>query len=157
MAAGSNLIMEPADRVLKITRVFDAPRELVWRAWTDPKEMVKWHGPRGFTSTIEHSDFRPGGSYRIHMRGPENDDHWLQGMHHEIVPLDRLVMSSFWADAQGKAVSPETTLTVLFEDLNGKTRLTMHQAIFESVTSRDSHNTGWNSTLDCLEEYLAAA
>ena len=157
MAAGSNLVMEPADRVLMITRVFDAPLDLVWRAWTDPVELVKWHGPRGFTSTIEHSDFRPGGKYRIHMLGPEKDDHWLQGTHREIVPMERLSMTSYWADAKGDPVSPETTLTILFENANGKTKLTMHQAVFESVGARDGHNTGWNSTLDCLGEYLAAA
>jgi uncharacterized protein YndB with AHSA1/START domain len=157
MAAGSNLVMEPADRVLMITRVFDAPRELVWKAWTDPVELVKWHGPRGFTSTIEYSDFRPGGKYRIHMRGPENDDHWMQGTHREIVPMERLVMAGGWTDAQGKALGPETMLTVLFEDAGGKTKLTLHQAVFESVTARDSHSFGWNSTFDCLGEYLAAA
>jgi uncharacterized protein YndB with AHSA1/START domain len=157
MAAGSNLITEPADRVLLITRVFDAPLELVWKAWTDPIEMVKWHGPRGFTSTIEYADFRPGGKYRIHMRGPENDDHWMQGTHREIVPMERLVMAGGWADAQGNPVSPETILTVMFEEQNGKTRLTLHHAVFESAGARDSHNFGWNSTLECLGEYLAAA
>jgi uncharacterized protein YndB with AHSA1/START domain len=157
MAAVSNLVMEPADRALMITRLFDAPIELVWKAWTDPADLVKWHGPRGFTSTIEHSDFRPGGSYRIHMRGPENDDHWLQGTHREIVPMERLAMTTSWADAQGNPVSPETILTILFEKAASKTKLTMHQAVFESVTARDSHGFGWNSTLDCLGEYLAAA
>ena len=63
MAAGSSLAMEPKDRVLIITRIFDAPRELVWKAWTEPERMVKWHGPLGFTSTIERLDFRPGGAF----------------------------------------------------------------------------------------------
>jgi len=157
MAAVSSLIIEPADRVLMITRVFDAPLELVWNAWTDPIEMVKWLGPRGFTSAIEYADFRPGGRYRIHMRGPENDDHWMQGTHREIVPMERLVMAGGWTDAQGNPVSPETILTVIFEDQNGKTKLTLHQAVFESVSARDGHNSGWNSSLDCLGEYLAAA
>jgi uncharacterized protein YndB with AHSA1/START domain len=158
MAAESNLVTEPADRVLKITRVFDAPRELLWKAWTDPAEMVKWHGPRGFTSKIEYADFRPGGKYRIYMRGPENDDHWMQGTHREIAPMDRLVMTGGWTDAKGDPLSSETILTVMFEDAGkDKTRLTLHQAVFESVTARDGHNSGWNSTLDRLAEYLAAA
>jgi uncharacterized protein YndB with AHSA1/START domain len=157
MAAGSNLAMEPEDRVLIITRIFDAPRELVWKAWTEPERMVKWHGPRGFTSTIERSDFRPGGAFRIHMRGPENDEHWTQGVFREIVAPERLVMASCWADAQGRPVGPETTVTVTLENLGARTQLTLHQALFESVTARDAHNGGWNSSLDCLAEYLATA
>jgi uncharacterized protein YndB with AHSA1/START domain len=157
MAAGSNLAMEPEDRVLIITRIFDAPRELVWKAWTEPERMVKWHGPRGFTSTIERSDFRPGGAFRIHMRGPENDEHWTQGVFREIVAPERLVMAGCWADAQGRPVGPETTVTVTLENLGARTQLTLHQALFESVTARDAHNGGWNSSLDCLAEYLATA
>ena len=157
MAAGSNLAMEPEDRVLIITRIFDAPRELVWKAWTDPERMVKWHGPRGFTSIIERSDFRPGGTFRIHMRGPENDEHWTQGVFREIVAPERLVMAGCWADAQGRPVGPETTETVTLENLGARTQLTLHQALFESVTARDAHNGGWNSSLDCLAEYLATA
>jgi uncharacterized protein YndB with AHSA1/START domain len=157
MAAGSNLAMEPEDRVLIITRIFDAPRELVWKAWTEPERMVKWHGPRGFTSTIERSDFRPGGAFRIHMRGPENDEHWTQGVFREIVAPERLVMAGCWADAQGRPVGPETTVTVTLENLGARTQLTLHQAEFESVTARDAHNGGWNSSLDCLAEYLATA
>jgi uncharacterized protein YndB with AHSA1/START domain len=91
------------------------------------------------------------------MRGPENDDHWMQGTHREIVPMQRLVMAGGWTDAQGNPLSPETILTVMFEAQNGKTRLTLHQAVFESVSARDGHNFGWNSSLDCLGEYLAAA
>jgi uncharacterized protein YndB with AHSA1/START domain len=157
MAAASNLAMEPEDRVLIITRIFDAPRELVWKAWTEPERMVKWHGPRGFTSTIERSGFRPGGAFRIHMRGPENDEHWTQGVFRGIVAPERLVMTGCWADAQGRPVGPETTVTVTLENLGARTQLTLHQALFESVTARDAHNGGWNSSLDCLAEYLATA
>jgi uncharacterized protein YndB with AHSA1/START domain len=157
MAAGSNLAVEPEDRVLIITRIFDAPRELVWKAWTEPERMVKWHGPRGFTCIIERSDFRPGGAFRIHMRGPENDEHWRQGVFREIVAPERLVMAGCWADAQGRPVGPETTVTVTLENLGARTQLTLHQALFESVTARDAHNGGWNSSLDCLAEYLATA
>lgn len=155
MAAG-NAVTEPADRVLVITRIFDAPRELVFRAWTDPEHLVRWMGPRGFTSSIEHSELRPGGAYRIYMRGPEGDDHWTQGVFREIVEPERLVMAGSWADAQGNPISPETLLTLTFEEHEErKTRLTLHQAIFESVTARDAHQGGWNSSMDRLAEYLA--
>ena len=155
MAARSNAAAEPTERVLVITRVFDAPRNLVFKAWTDPKHLVRWWGPRGFTTTIVHNDVRPGGDYRFHMRGPEGDDHWSQGVYREIVEPERLVMSGHWADAHGNPTSPETLLTVTFEKHDGKTKLTLHQTVFESVTARDAHRGGWTSSLDRLAEYLA--
>jgi uncharacterized protein YndB with AHSA1/START domain len=155
MGAATNLVSEPADRVLVITRIFDAPRSLVFKAWTEPEHMVNWFGPRGFTSKVLKNDLRPGGAYRIHMRGPDGDDHWSQGVFREIVPPERLVMVGSWADADGNPTRPETTLTLLFEDVGGKTRLTLHNAVFESVTARDLHEGGWSTSLDCLAEYLA--
>jgi uncharacterized protein YndB with AHSA1/START domain len=154
MGAAMNLVTEPADRVLVITRVFDAPRELVFKAWTQPEHMARWFGPRGFDSKVLKHDLRPGGSYRIHMLGPDGD-HWSQGVYREVVPPERLAMTFGWADANGNRTRPETTLTLLFEDVGGKTKLTLHNAVFESVTARDMHNEGWTSSLDCLAEYLA--
>ena len=136
MGAAVNLVTEPADRVLTIERVFDAPRDLVFKAWTEPEHMSKWFGPRGFKSTVEKHDLRPGGQYRIHMLGPDRD-HWSQGVFREIDPPKRLVMVGGWADAEGNMTRPETTLTLLFEDVGGKTKLTLHNAIFESTTARD--------------------
>jgi uncharacterized protein YndB with AHSA1/START domain len=156
MGAATNLITEPADRVLVITRVFDAPRSLVFKAWTESEHMERWFGPRGFTSKVLKNDLRPGGAYRIHMRGPDGD-HWTQGVFREVVPPERLVMVGSWADADGNPTRPETTLTLVFEDVGGKTRLTLHNAVFESLTARDLHEGGWSSSLDCLAEYLATA
>ncbi len=156
MGAAVNLVSEPADRVLKIERVFDAPRSLVFKAWTESEHMAHWWGPRGFTAKVLKNELRPGGAYRIHMLGPDGD-HWTQGIYREVVPPERLVMVGSWADAQGNPTRPETTLTLLFEDLGGKTRLTLHNAVFESVTARDLHQGGWTSALDCLAEYLATA
>jgi uncharacterized protein YndB with AHSA1/START domain len=155
MAARSNAAAEPAGRVLVITHIFDAPRNLVFKAWTEPEHLVHWWGPRGFTSTIIANDVRPGGAYRVHMRGPEGDDHWSQGVYREVVEPERLVMTRAWTDAGGKPTSPETVLTVTFEEDDGKTKLTLHQAVFESVTARDAHRGGWNSSLDRLAAYLA--
>jgi uncharacterized protein YndB with AHSA1/START domain len=157
MAGKSNAVTESAERELVITRIFDAPRGLVFRAWTEPEHMARWFGPRGFTSTVLRNELRPGGAYRIHMRGPENDDHWMQGVFHEIAAPERLVMAGSWADADGNPTSPETVLTLTFEEHAGKTKLTLRQTGFESVTARDAHQSGWNSSMDCLAEYLATA
>jgi uncharacterized protein YndB with AHSA1/START domain len=155
MVARDNVVTEAADRVLEITRIFHAPRELVFKAWTEPEHLVRWMGPHGFKSTIERSDLRPGGAYRIHMLGPEGDEHWTQGVFREITAPERLVMAGSWADAEGNPTSPETLLTLTFEEHGEKkTRLTLHQAMFESVTARDGHRGGWNSSLDRLAEYL---
>lgn len=157
MNAESNLATEPADRVLVITRIFDAPRSLVFKAWTESEHMARWFGPRGFTSTVLRNELRPGGAYRIYMRDPDGDDHWTQGVYREVIPPERLVMVGSWADAHGNPTRPETTLTLLFEEHGNKTKLTLHNAVFESVTARDLHQGGWNSSLDCLAEYLATA
>jgi uncharacterized protein YndB with AHSA1/START domain len=157
MGGVNNLVTEPADRVLIITRTFDAPRSLVFKAWTDSEYLARWFGPQGFTSQILRNELRPGGAYRIHMQGPQGDDHWTQGIYREVVPPERLVMVGSWADALGKPTRPETTLTVLFEDLGDKTKRTLHNAVFESVTARDEHRNGWSSSLDRLAKHLAAA
>ena len=157
MAAKSEAATESAERTLVISRIFDAPRALVWQAWTDPEHMVRWMGPRGFNSKILKMDARVGGSYHFYLRGPNNDDHWQVGTYREIVPPQRLCYTTAWADAQGKPTRPETTLTLTFEEQGGKTKFTLHQSLFESVTARDLHQGGWSSSLDCLAEYLAAA
>jgi uncharacterized protein YndB with AHSA1/START domain len=143
-------------RTLFIERVFDAPRKTVFRAWTEREHMARWWGPAGFASTIEKLELRPGGAYRIHMRSPEGTDHWSQGVYREIVAPERLVMAGCWTDANGDPVSRESVLTVTFEELAGKTRLTLRQ-VLESVTSRDSHRGGWTSSLGRLAEHLANA
>jgi uncharacterized protein YndB with AHSA1/START domain len=100
-------------------------------------------------------DLWPGGTYRFHMRGPDGEDHWQQGVCREVVEPERLVMTYAWADAKGRATRPETMLTLTFEEQNGKTKLSLHQALFESVTACDAHRVGWTSTLERLAEYLA--
>lgn len=156
MAARSEAA-KSTDIELVITRVFDAPRELVWKAWTEPARMAQWFGPRGFTSAVLRNEPHPGGAYRIHMRGPEGDDHWMQGVFREVAPPERLAMAGSWADAAGNPTGPETLLTILLEEHGDKTKLTLHQTGFESVTSRDLHQDGWTSSFDCLAEYLATA
>ena len=142
------------ERRLTIERIFDAPRELVFKCWSEPEHLGRWIGPKGFTSTILTFEFHEGGNYRIHMRGPDDQDHWQHGVFREVVPPERIVRTFCWTDAQGKATRPETMLTVRFDDLGGKTRLTLHQAVFESTSARDQHQGGWNSSLDRLCEHI---
>ena len=156
MEARTDVAAESAERELLITRVFDAPRHLVFKAWTEPERLMQWWGPRGFTVTFCNMDLRPGGSFRLHMRSPEGTEHRAQGVFREIVEPERLVLTRAWVDAQGTP-GHETLLTVTFADHDGRTKLTLHQAGFESVTARDLHHGGWSSALDCLEEYLASA
>jgi len=154
MAARNSATTEPTERELVITRVFDAPRALVFKAWTEPERLVRWWGPRGFTMPSCKMEVRPGGAYRFQMRSPEGTDHWLQGVYREIVEPERLACTWAWLDADGKPVH-ETLLTVTFDEEGDKTKLTLHQAVFESVTARDAHQSGWTSSLECLAEYLA--
>jgi len=156
MAAGNNTAAtQPAEPVLLIERVFDAPRELVFKCWTEPEHLARWIGPNGFSSTILACELRQGGDYRMRMRGPDGQDHWQQGVFREIVPLERIVRTFCWTDADGRPTRPETLLTVSFAELGGRTRMTLHQAVFESVTARDDHQRGWSSSLDKLAEYIA--
>jgi uncharacterized protein YndB with AHSA1/START domain len=156
MAARSNAVVaDSPERVLIIERIFDAPRELLFKCWTEPEHLARWIGPRGFSSTILACERRPGGTYRMRMRGPDGQDHWQQGVFREIVPPERIVRTYCWTDADGRPTRPETLLTVTFADLDGRTRLTLHQGVFESVTARDDHQRGWGSSLDKLAEYIA--
>ena len=145
---------EPAERVLVITRVFDAPRDRLFEVWTKPEHMIRWWGPHGFTTPYHELDVRPGGAYRVCMRSPEGREHWLRGAYREIVAPKRLVFTYAWEDEKGEP-RHETVVTVSFEAQGDKTKLTLRQAIFETVTARDAHEGGWTSNFERLAEYLA--
>jgi len=154
MAAANDTMAGPE---LLITRHFDAPRRLVFDAWTQNRHLEQWQGaPMGFTVTVTESDIRPGGRFRLSMRSPEGVDHRLKGVYREIVDLERLVFTHAWLDAKGIA-GPETLVTITFADQAGGTLLTLRQTGFLSADSRDGHQMGWNSTLDRLGEYLDSA
>jgi uncharacterized protein YndB with AHSA1/START domain len=156
MTPGSGATADSSERELVITRTFDAPRALVFRMWIEPEHMARWGGPTGLTFSIIKMDVRPGGAYRFKMREVNGTDHWSQGIYREIVPPQRLVFTTGWTDAEGNATSPQTLVTLTFEEYEGKTKLVLYQSGFESATSRDSHREGYLSTLERLEEYLAA-
>ncbi len=147
---------DPADGpVLVLTRRFEAPRRLVFDAWTRPEHLQRWQGaPEGFTTTVHDVDLRPGGAYRICMRSPDGVDHWLKGAYREVVAPERLVFTHAWLGADGMP-GPETLVTISFTQLGEMTEVTLRQSGFASVASRDGHAVGWGSMLRRLEGYLA--
>jgi uncharacterized protein YndB with AHSA1/START domain len=99
-------------------------------------------------------DVRPGGTFRVCMRSPEGAEHWKQGGYREVVEPELLVFTFAWEDADGKP-GDQTVVTVTFAERGEKTELTLHQAVFETVEARNSHQRGWTSTLGRFAEYLA--
>jgi uncharacterized protein YndB with AHSA1/START domain len=156
MAGRSNAAEKTAERELAITRVLDAPRSLVFKAWTEPDRLVRWWGPQGYTMPSCSMDVRPGGVFRFCMRSPDGTDHWLRGAYREIAEPERLVFSWAWEDAEGRP-GHETLVTVTFAEDGTKTKLTLQHAVFESVTARNAHQSGWASALDRFSEYVATA
>src|SRR5579862_4793697 len=109
---------ESAGQEFVMTRVFDAPRELVFECWTQAEHLQHWQGaPRGFTVTSSESDIRPGGFFRICMRSPEGLDRWLEGVYREIVKGERLVFTHVWLDAGREPAGTETLVTITFAEL----------------------------------------
>jgi uncharacterized protein YndB with AHSA1/START domain len=153
MAARNN-VATLDERTLVITRVFDAPVSLVWRAWTDGQHIAKWSSPRGFTIPHSEGDLRPGGRWRCCMRAPDGKELWLGGVYREIVPNKLIVMTHAWDE--GGRPGPETIVTVRFEDQGAKTKVTLQQTGFDSIQSRDGHAGGWGECLDLLAAHLAA-
>ncbi len=154
-----------------ITRVFDVPRELVWKAWTDCELVKRWWGPRGFTAPHCKSDFRVGGKYLYCMRGSEGvgawsgKDIWSTGVYREIVPLERIVMTDSFADEKGNVVPAthydmsqdfplEMLVSVTFEEHEGKTKLTLHHVGIPSGAESDDAREGWTESFDKLAEVL---
>jgi len=145
-----------AERELVITRVFDAPRALVFKVWTEPERMARWTGPRGFTLTSSTIEVRPGGAYRTCIRSPEGQDHCMRGVYREIVEPERLAFTFGWDDPDGTP-GREMLVTVTLAEHAGGTRMTFHQARFDSAEDRDGHQDGWSSSFDLLDEYLIQA
>ncbi|HEM61772.1 MAG TPA: SRPBCC domain-containing protein [Chloroflexi bacterium] len=155
---------------LVITRTFDAPREHVWKAWTDPERYMCWFGPKGFTAPIVKIDLRVGGKFLGAMRSPEGQDFWSTGTYREIVEPERLVVTDSFADEKGNVVSashygmtadwPEELLvTVTFEGIDGRTRMTLKHSGLLGAPAAEVENMrqGWNESFDKLADCLAEA
>jgi uncharacterized protein YndB with AHSA1/START domain len=155
--ARSSTDLDQDPRAIVTTRVFDAPRELVWFAWTDPNHLAQWWGPNGFTTTTSAYDLRPGGTWRFVMHGPDGRDYQNLVTFDEIVKPERLVYR------HGDDVEPvQFRTTVTFEDLGGKTRLTL-RAQFPTADARDrvvkeyGAAEGAVQTIERLANYLTTS
>jgi uncharacterized protein YndB with AHSA1/START domain len=144
--------MTASEQDLVITRVFDAPRKLVWEAWTDPEKLKHWSAPKGFTLPVSEGDLRPGGKWRACMISPDGKELWLSGEYREIVEPSRLVFTHAW-DNERKP-GPETLVTVTLTERGNKTEMTFRQSGFDSAESRQGHSEGWNECFDLLDDLL---
>lgn len=168
------------DKELTITRIFDAPLERVWKAWTDPDIFMKWWGPKDFTCPVANIDFRVGGKYHVAMHGPKGTefdiDLWSTGVYKEIVPpvpsktlgQAKIVVTDSFADENGNVVPAsyyqmpqtfpiETTVEIHFEEQDGKTKMTLYYPSTEGIEGKmlDDMTQGWNQSFDKLADSLA--
>jgi uncharacterized protein YndB with AHSA1/START domain len=152
---------------MTITREFDAPREIAWKAWTDPKYVMQWWGPKGFSCPTCEIDFRVGGKFLIGMKSPDGQVFYNAGEYHEIVSHEKIVSSMFFADAKGNKVEAaeygidHTAIenaydTVLFEDIGGgKTRLTFIGNETMEEGAKSGQTEGWKQIFDKMAEVVA--
>ncbi len=154
MAAENRSPAQPGERELVLTRTFDAPRPMVYRAWVEIGHVQEWWGPQGFTMVSCQMDVRPGGTWRKEIKSPEGAVFLRYGVYHEVVEPERLVFSYITDDANG-ARDHETMVTVLFAEAGkSQTRLTLWQSGFDTVASAAAHTGGWTSTMLRFAEYL---
>lgn len=170
--------MKPSDsttpphigRPFTISRVFDAPRALVWQAWTDPEHLKRWFGPKGFTMPKCTMDFRPGGTFHYCMQGPGGAEMWGKWIFREITPPAKLVLINAFSDAAGNLtrhpMAPawplESLSTTTLTETDGKTTLTIESAPYNATaeenklfdSAHDSMRGGWGGTFEQLAEYL---
>jgi len=149
----------PEHRELTIVRVYDAPRALVFKAFTDPVHLARWWGPHGFTTPICEFDARPGGALRIHMRAPDGRVHVTQGEVREIVIPERLVFVIALQEDDG-SIRLENLTTVTLVERAGKTELTLHVRVVQATAAAAPNlagmQVGWSQSLERLAELVAA-
>jgi uncharacterized protein YndB with AHSA1/START domain len=148
-----------SDRELVLTRLIDAPREKLFRAWTEPELMKQWFTPRPWTTPVIEVDLRPGGSNLIVMRGPDGTEFPNRGVYLEIVKNERLVFTDAYTKAWEPSEKPFFTGIITFEDEGGKTRYTA-RALHWTVADREAHekmgfHEGWGLCADQLAELVA--
>jgi uncharacterized protein YndB with AHSA1/START domain len=144
------------DRMLRMTRVFDAPRERVFAAWTDPEQFAEWFGPEGVTTIDCALDVRAGGTWRLLGRGAERR-HAVSGKYLDVAPPERLRFTWAW-HTNGDPAAPrehETIVTIEFKTVGRKTEMTLVHGPFLDGTGVANHNRGWTGSLGKLDRLLA--
>lgn len=164
---------QSATAELVITRVLDAPRELVWKAWTEPERLVQWWGAKGSTILVKKMELRPGGVFHYCQQMPNGGEMWGRFLYHEIVPPERLVFSTTFADAEGNVVRApfsadwplEILNTLTLTEADGKTTVAMRGAPVNATeaelqtfaAAKPNIQQGFKGTFEQLEAYLARA
>lgn len=151
-----NIVNKPAADELRITRVFEAPREVVFMAWTTPAILEHWFGCAAFTTIFAEAEIRVGGEWRVGMRSPQGDNYLAFGVYKAIRPVEHLALTHQWSRMTADVNPPNhgTLVTVdLYEEGKG-TRMEFRQTGLASEASRDSHMGGWSDSFDALEREL---
>ena len=136
---------------LQVARTFEISREQVFAAWTDPESVRRWFGPRKFSNASAELDVRVGGAYRIAMRGPDGETFYAVGTYREVSPPERLVFSWGW---EASPDARESIVTVEFFERGGGTEVVLTHVGLADTASRDSHQDGWDGTLERLAAVL---
>jgi uncharacterized protein YndB with AHSA1/START domain len=144
----------PSDREIVLTRTFNAPRTLVWQAWTQPEHVSKWWGVQGLEITSCTIHLHVGGGYRYVLRGPDGAEYAFTGVYREVVPPERLVYTDSFEGMPDKAA----VVTVTFAEQDGKTTLTS-RSLYQSASDRDAHiqsgmEAGMRESMDQLAAHL---
>lgn len=166
MPARSTELVKSEGKEIVLARVFDAPRKLVWKAWTRPEHIAKWFGPRGFTTRVTKYEFKPRGKWVYVMRGPDGTDYPCHGVFREIVENERIVTTDEFGEDHPAITDDQSGMprgmivTCSFTDEGDKTRVTI-TILHRSEEDRVKHAKmgvvdGWGSSFECMDEHLAA-
>jgi len=153
------------DNEVHITHIFNAPRELVFRAWTDPDQLVKWYAPYGCTIHFSKIEARNGGTFLSCISNPQFGDCWGKGVYTEVVFPERIEFSMIVSDENGNTVEPteagmdpdwplETKVIITFSELDGMTRLTLHQTVSQNLAKKTGAYPSWIQMFERLEELI---
>lgn len=142
---------------LTIARTFKTTPEQLYACWTENDHFAAWVGPRGYTSSTEIFEPRPGGRHLARMLAPDGTSTRAGGVYKVTDPGERLVFTQAWLSEDGGRDSAETTVTVTLVPTDRGTLMVFHQSGFGSESSRDGHETGWNGSFDRLDDYLKTA
>lgn len=150
---------DSANRELVITRLIDAPRENVFKAWTDPELLKQWFAPLPFTTPVAELDVRPGGANFIVMRSPDGKDMPNHGVYLEVIPNEKLVLTDAYTKAWEPSEHPFMTIVLTFEDVGGKTKYTA-RVLHWTIADRETHekmgfHQGWGQCADQLATVAA--